>query len=68
RYAHAGSEGATISFKARYGHSIGDAFVPPVKAAYSTNTPPVNGHPNAEFRSSNAEDLDKALDAARAAA
>ncbi|EPH0444944.1 MULTISPECIES: hypothetical protein, partial [Pseudomonas aeruginosa group] len=31
RYAHPGSEGAIVSFKARYGNYIGGEFVPPVK-------------------------------------
>ncbi|EPS0514070.1 TPA: hypothetical protein ACRMJ4_005464, partial [Pseudomonas aeruginosa] len=29
RYAHPGSEGAIVSFKARYGNYIGGEFVPP---------------------------------------
>ncbi|EPC1041833.1 TPA: hypothetical protein ACRNDU_004722, partial [Pseudomonas aeruginosa] len=28
RYAHPGSEGAIVSFKARYGNYIGGEFVP----------------------------------------
>ncbi|MGU1868876.1 aldehyde dehydrogenase family protein, partial [Pseudomonas aeruginosa] len=43
-------------------------FVPPVKGQYFTNTSPVNGQPIAEFPRSTAEDIDKALDAAHAAA
>ncbi|MBN9907952.1 aldehyde dehydrogenase family protein, partial [Pseudomonas aeruginosa] len=35
---------------------------------YFTNTSPVNGQPIAEFPRSTAEDIDKALDAAHAAA
>ncbi|TEL16752.1 aldehyde dehydrogenase family protein [Pseudomonas aeruginosa] len=68
RYAHPGSEGAIVSFKARYGNYIGGEFVPPVKGQYFTNTSPVNGQPIAEFPRSTAEDIDKALDAAHAAA
>lgn len=49
RYAHPGSEGAIVSFKARYGNYIGGEFVPPVKGQYFTNTSPVNGQPIAEF-------------------
>ncbi|MGK4747134.1 aldehyde dehydrogenase family protein, partial [Pseudomonas aeruginosa] len=66
RYAHPGSEGAIVSFKARYGNYIGGEFVPPVKGQYFTNTSPVNGQPIAEFPRSTAEDIDKALDAAHA--
>ncbi|WP_216891537.1 aldehyde dehydrogenase family protein, partial [Pseudomonas putida] len=68
RYAHPGTEGAKISFKSRYGNYIGGEFVPPVKGEYFTNTSPVNGQPIAEFPRSTAEDIDKALDAAHAAA
>ncbi len=67
RYAHPGSEGAIVSFKARYGNYIGGEFVPPVKGQHFTNTSPVNGQPIAEFPRSTAEDIDKALDAAHAA-
>ncbi len=66
RYAHPGSEGAIVSFKARYGNYIGGEFVPPVKGQHFTNTSPVNGQPIAEFPRSTAEDIDKALDAAHA--
>ncbi|OPF42250.1 putative aldehyde dehydrogenase, partial [Pseudomonas aeruginosa P49] len=52
----------------RYGNYIGGEFVPPVKGQYFTNTSPVNGQPIAEFPRSTAEDIDKALDAAHAAA
>ncbi|WP_244260520.1 hypothetical protein, partial [Pseudomonas aeruginosa] len=40
RYAHPGSEGAIVSFKARYGNYIGGEFVPPAKGQYFTNTSP----------------------------
>ena len=68
RYAHPGTEGAKVSFKAKYGNYIGGEFVAPVKGQYFTNTSPVNGQPIAEFPRSTAEDIDKALDAAHAAA
>ncbi|WNW13247.1 aldehyde dehydrogenase family protein [Pseudomonas sp. DTU_2021_1001937_2_SI_NGA_ILE_001] len=68
RYAHPGTEGAIVSFKERYGNYIGGEFVPPVKGQYFTTTSPVNGKPIAEFPRSTAEDVDKALDAAHAAA
>ena len=68
RYAHPGSEGALVSFKPRYGNYIGGEFVAPVKGQYFTTTSPVNGLPIAEFPRSTAEDIDKALDAAHAAA
>ncbi|MDO8775241.1 MAG: aldehyde dehydrogenase family protein [Burkholderiaceae bacterium] len=68
RYAHPGTEGALVSFKARYGNYIGGEFVAPVKGQYFTNSSPVNGQPIAEFPRSTAEDIDRALDAAHAAA
>ncbi len=68
RYAHPGTEGAIVSFKAKYGNYIGGEFVAPVDGNYFTNTSPVNGKPIAEFPRSTAKDIDKALDAAHAAA
>ena len=67
-YAHPGTAGAIVSFKSRYGNYIGGEFVAPVKGQYFTTTSPVNGQPIAEFPRSTAEDIDKALDAAHAAA
>lgn len=60
--------GAIVSFKKRYGNYIGGEFVEPVKGQYFTNTSPVTGEVIAEFPRSTAEDIDKALDAAHAAA
>ena len=68
RYAHPGTDGAKVSFKSRYGNYIGGEFVAPVKGQYFENTSPVNGKLIAEFPRSTAEDIDKALDAAHAAA
>jgi aldehyde dehydrogenase len=68
RYAHPGTEGALVSFKAKYGNYIGGEFVAPVDGNYFTNTSPVNGKPIADFPRSTAKDIDKALDAAHAAA
>ncbi|CEI20320.1 Aldehyde dehydrogenase [Pseudomonas aeruginosa] len=67
-YAAPGTPGAVVTFKPRYGNYIGGEFVPPVKGQYFTNTWPVNGQPIAELPRSTAEDIDKALDAAHAAA
>jgi acyl-CoA reductase-like NAD-dependent aldehyde dehydrogenase len=68
RYAHPGSEGAVVSFKSRYGNYINGEFVEPVNGQYFTNLSPVNGQPIAEFPRSDAADIEKALDAAHAAA
>nr|WP_314480140.1 aldehyde dehydrogenase family protein [uncultured Pseudomonas sp.] len=67
-YAQPGTPGAVVSFKPRYGNFINGQFVPPVAGQYFTNSSPVNGQPIAEFPRSTAEDVDKALDAAHAAA
>ncbi|RJG12308.1 aldehyde dehydrogenase [Pseudomonas cavernicola] len=68
RYAHPGTDGAIVAFKARYGNYIGGEFVPPVNGQYFTNLSPVNGQPIAEFPRSSAADIERALDAAHAAA
>ena len=68
RYAHPGSEGAVVSFKSRYGNFINGEFVEPINGQYFTNLSPVNGQPIAEFPRSDAADIEKALDAAHAAA
>ena len=67
-YAQPGTPGAIVSFKARYGNFIGGEFVAPAGGRHFTNTSPVNGQPIAEFPRSDAADIDKALDAAHAAA
>jgi aldehyde dehydrogenase len=67
-YAQPGTPGAVVSFKPRYGNYIGGEFVAPVNGQYFTNTTPVTGEVIAEFPRSSAEDVDKALDAAHAAA
>ena len=68
RYAHPGTEGALVTFKPRYGNYINGQFVEPVGGQYFTNLSPVNGQPIAEFPRSDAADIEKALDAAHAAA
>jgi acyl-CoA reductase-like NAD-dependent aldehyde dehydrogenase len=68
RYAHPGTEGAKVNFKARYGNYINGQFVEPSSGQYFTNLSPVNGQPIAEFPRSDAADIEKALDAAHAAA
>jgi len=68
RYAHPGTEGSIVTFKTQYGNYIGGEFVPPVKGQYFENISPITGKLIAEFPRSSAEDIDKALDAAHAAA
>ncbi|MFT8117584.1 aldehyde dehydrogenase family protein, partial [Salmonella enterica subsp. enterica serovar Typhimurium] len=52
----------------RYGNYINGQFVEPAGGQYFINLSPVNGQPIAEFPSSDAADIEKALDAANAAA
>ncbi|GGU57409.1 aldehyde dehydrogenase [Pseudomonas defluvii] len=67
-YAAPGTPGALVSFKPRYGNYIGGEFVAPLSGQYFSNSSPVNGQLIAEFPRSNAADIDRALDAAHAAA
>lgn len=68
RYAQPGTEGALLTLESRYANYIGGEFVAPVKGQYFTNTSPVNGSVIGEFPRSTSEDIDRALDAAHAAA
>ena len=67
-YAQPGTPGAVVSFKPRYGNFINGEFVQPLAGQYFANSSPVNGQPIAEFPRSTAQDVDRALDAAHAAA
>ncbi len=67
-YAPPGTDGALVTLKARYGNFINGEFVEPVNGQYFTNLSPVNGQPIAEFPRSDVADIEKALDAAHAAA
>ena len=58
----------TIPIKARYENWIGGTFAPPVRGQYFVNPSPVTGQPLCEVARSTAEDVEKALDAAHAAA
>jgi aldehyde dehydrogenase (NAD+)/aldehyde dehydrogenase len=68
RYAQPGTEGALLNLQDRYANYIGGEFVAPVSGQYFTNTSPVNGSVIGEFPRSDAADIDRALDAAHAAA
>ncbi|WP_259651521.1 aldehyde dehydrogenase family protein, partial [Pseudomonas sp. NCCP-436] len=63
-----GTPGSLVTLKPRYGNYIGGEFVAPLSGQYFTNTSPVDGSVIGEFPRSNAADIDKALDAAHAAA
>ncbi|AGP31951.1 acetaldehyde dehydrogenase ExaC [Corynebacterium terpenotabidum] len=67
-YAAPGTEGSLISFKPRYDNFIGGEWVAPADGQYMENVSPVNGKVFCEVPRSKAADIEKALDAAHAAA
>ncbi|MBO1330513.1 aldehyde dehydrogenase family protein [Streptomyces sp. VRA16 Mangrove soil] len=68
RYAAPNTPGSVVSYEARYDHFIGGAYVPPARGQYFENPSPVNGQPFTEIARGTAEDVERALDAAHAAA
>ena len=58
----------TIPIQARYDNWIGGEYTPPAKGQYFVNPTPITGQPLCEVARSTAEDVEKALDAAHAAA
>lgn len=67
-YVKPGAAGAPIAYKPRYDNFIGGRFVPPVKGEYFDVLTPINGMPYTQAARSTAEDVERALDAAHAAA
>jgi aldehyde dehydrogenase len=67
-YAPPGTEGSVVSFKPRYDHWIGGEYVAPVKGQYFENPTPITGENFCEVARGTAADVEKALDAAEAAA
>jgi aldehyde dehydrogenase len=67
-YARPGADGALMSFKPRYENFIGGQWVPPNAGRYFENPTPVTGQPFTEVARSDESDIEKALDAAHAAA
>ncbi|GJE17700.1 aldehyde dehydrogenase [Methylobacterium marchantiae] len=61
------SSGAKAPFSARYENFIGGQWVAPVAGRYFENTSPVTGRVICEVARSDAQDVEKALDAAHAA-
>ncbi|MBK7645052.1 MAG: aldehyde dehydrogenase [Planctomycetes bacterium] len=57
-----------VPIRARYDNWIGGKFTPPVRGQYFSNPSPVTGKPLCEVARSTHEDVDRALDAAHAAA
>src|SRR6202163_3463983 len=67
-YSRPGSPDAVMAFQTRYDNWIGGQWVAPVNGQYFENTTPVTGEAFCEIARSSAEDVEKALDAAHAAA
>src|SRR6476659_6834139 len=67
-YARPGAEGSLMTFQPRYGNYIGGEWVAPAAGRYFENVSPVNGQPFCEIPRSDETDIEKALDAAHAAA
>src|ERR1700752_1646589 len=67
-YARPGSAEALMSYESRYGNFIGGEWVAPVGGRYFENPTPITGQPFCEIPRSDEADVDKALDAAHAAA
>ena len=67
-YARPGTAGALMSFQSRYQNFIGGQWTPPADGGYFEALSPVNGQPFCEVARSTAADVEKALDAAHAAA
>ena len=60
--------GQKISIRNRYENFIGGGWVPPAQGRYFENITPISGEVVCEIARSTAEDIEKALDAAHAAA
>src|SRR5579875_572558 len=67
-FARPGSAGALMSYESRYENFIGGQWVAPAKGRYFENPTPVTGQTFCEVPRSDETDIDKALDAAHAAA
>ncbi|MGO4636645.1 aldehyde dehydrogenase family protein [Streptomyces sp. 2RAF24] len=68
RYAAPGTEGSIMSYEPRYDHWIGGEYVAPARGRYFENPSPVDGRAFTEVARGTAEDVERALDAAHAAA
>ena len=67
-YARPNTEGSPVQFRSRYDHWIGGEYVPPASGQYFENVTPVTGQVFCEVARGNDVDIDRALDAAHAAA
>ncbi|GAA2405208.1 aldehyde dehydrogenase [Mycolicibacterium llatzerense] len=67
-YARPGAEGSVMTYPARYENFIGGEWVAPAAGRYFENRTPVTGQVFCEIARSDESDIEKALDAAHAAA
>ncbi|WP_156750772.1 aldehyde dehydrogenase family protein, partial [Mycobacterium sp. 852013-50091_SCH5140682] len=67
-FSRPGAADALMSFESRYGNYIGGEWVAPAGGAYFENPTPVTGQVFCEIPRSTEADVEKALDAAHAAA
>jgi aldehyde dehydrogenase len=67
-YARPGAEGSVMTYPARYDNFIGGEWVAPAAGRYFENRTPVTGEVFIEIARSDESDIEKALDAAHAAA
>ncbi len=67
-YSAPGTTGAKIAYQARYDNFIGGKFVAPVEGEYFDVITPITGKPYTKAARSGAKDIERALDAAHAAA
>src|ERR1700752_516272 len=67
-FARPGAAGALMSYESRYENFIGGQWVAPVGGRSVENASPVTGQPFCEIPRSDGADIEKALDAAHAAA
>lgn len=67
-YARPGAQGSLMTFASRYENFIGGQWVPPADGRYFENRTPVTGEVFCEIPRSGEADVEKALDAAHAAA
>ncbi|HIV57688.1 MAG TPA: aldehyde dehydrogenase family protein, partial [Candidatus Stackebrandtia faecavium] len=63
QYAAPGTSGSPVTFRSRYEHFIGGAYVPPVKGQYFENPSPVNGKNFTEMARGTADDVERAVEA-----
>lgn len=67
-FSRPGAADARMSFESRYDNFIGGEWVAPVDGRYFENPTPVTGQVFCEVARSSSADIEKALDAAHAAA